>query len=134
VAITRITFYLGTVSNTKPIIEIPEGVLGAFHETYVANDQSIYLRHFLMSALFGAQEVLVPAKLLMSSGRFRRCGGTTFKLCQIECAVQEIINADGVWLPTTRRHQKPSWKVLDARESEVISTVDAVFRTQRRAS
>jgi hypothetical protein len=128
VAITRVTFSSGAVSDTKPIVEIPEGVLGAYQATYVAQDQSMYLRHFLMSAFFGAQEVLVPAKFLMSSGRFNRCDDTTTKLCHIECAVQEIINADGLWLATTRRNQKPRWYALDARESELISTVDAVFR------
>jgi hypothetical protein len=134
VPIKRVTYSSGAVSDTKPIVEIPEGVLGANQATYVAHDQSLYMRHFLMSALFGAQEVLVPAKLLMSSGRFNRCGGATTKLCQIECAVQEIINADGLWLATSRWNQTPRWYVLDARESEVISTVDAVFRAPRLAS
>ena len=132
--ITGLAFFSRTASPSAPIVEIPEGVLGAYRSTRVALGQSLYLRHFLMSALFGSQEVLAPAGFLMLSGPLTRSTAGVAKFCLIECAAQEIVNVDGLWVATSRRNRSPRLLSLDAQQSEVIARTDAVFRAPRLAS
>jgi hypothetical protein len=126
--VTGLTLQEMTTDFDTHFVEIVAGVLGADNAVLVAHDQCIFMRHFLAAAFFGALEIVVPAHLISNGQRLGRSSRNFASLCLLECAEQEIICVNGVWMGSVLGERAPARLRVDASQSALILQTDAFFR------
>ncbi|WP_417209896.1 Hint domain-containing protein [Antarctobacter sp.] len=99
---------LNPVTRPLPAVTIAPGTLGHMrpdHEVTLPAAQEILLRDWRASALFGAQQALVPLCRLVDGTFIRNLGAVELQLCQLIFDEPHILYADGLELASAISQQ-----------------------------
>ncbi|MEO1550958.1 MAG: Hint domain-containing protein [Pseudomonadota bacterium] len=113
---------LPALGRAAPIL-IPKGAFGASADLIVSPWHRILVQDPTAQVLFGARQMLVPAKELVGRQGVRSCPGGEVDYVHVMCARHQILMAHGV----ASESFQPAQTALDAVEAEVRDELLALF-------